>query len=73
MVAERQGGDDRLDQRSPMELPSMSTFVPAVILLFLGALFAVLGLLAAGSLELIVIGLAAIFGAGVLSLAESRA
>ena len=50
----------------------MSTFVPATILVILGALLAVLGLLAAGSLELILIGLAAIFGAGILSLAEAR-
>jgi hypothetical protein len=50
----------------------MSTFVPATILVILGALISVLGLLAAGSLELILIGLAAIFGAGILSLAEAR-
>jgi hypothetical protein len=50
----------------------MSTFVPATILVILGALLAVLGLLAAGSIELILIGLAAIFGAGILSLAEAR-
>jgi len=50
----------------------MSTFVPAAVLTLLGALLAVLGLLAAGSLPLIVIGLAAIFGAGVLSLASNR-
>ena len=51
----------------------MSTFVPATFLVLLGAILTVLGLLAAGSLPLIVIGLVAIFGAGVLSLAESRA
>ena len=50
----------------------MSTFVPAVVLMFLGALLAVLGLLAAGSLPLVVIGLVAVFGAGLLSLADSR-
>lgn len=50
----------------------MSTFVPAAILVVLGALLTMLGLLAAGSLELIIIGVAAVFGAGVLSLAESR-
>ena len=50
----------------------MSTFVPAVILLILGALLAVLGLLAAGSVQLILIGLAAVFGAGLLSLADAR-
>jgi hypothetical protein len=50
----------------------MSTFVPAAILVLLGAVLAVLGLLAAGSIPLIVIGLAAIFGAGVLTIASDR-
>jgi hypothetical protein len=50
----------------------MSTFVPATILVILGALLTVLGLLAAGSLPLVLAGLAAVFGAGILSLAESR-
>ena len=50
----------------------MSTFVPAVVLVLLGAVLAVLGLLAAGSLPLIVVGLAAIFGAGLLTLASDR-
>ena len=50
----------------------MSTFVPATVLTLLGAVFAVLGLLAAGSLPLIVVGLAAIFGAGLLTLAGDR-
>lgn len=50
----------------------MSTFVPAAVLVILGAVLAILGLLAAGSLPLIVIGLAAIFGAGLLTLAADR-
>ena len=50
----------------------MSTFVPAVVLVLLGAVLAVLGLLAAGSLPLIVVGLGAIFGAGLLTLASDR-
>ena len=50
----------------------MSTFVPAMVLTLLGALFAVLGLLAASSLPLIVVGLAAIFGAGLLTLGGDR-
>jgi len=50
----------------------MSTFVPATVLVILGAVLSVLGLLAAGNIELILIGLAAVFGAGILSLAESR-
>ena len=50
----------------------MSTFVPAAILIILGASLAVLGLLAAGSLPLIVVGLASVFGAGVLTLASEK-
>ena len=50
----------------------MSTFVPAAILVILGASLAVLGLLAAGSVTLIVIGLAAVFGAGLLTLASEK-
>jgi hypothetical protein len=50
----------------------MSTFVPAFILLLLGAALAVLGLLAAGSVTLIIVGLAAVFGAGLLTLASER-
>ena len=50
----------------------MSTSVPAAILIVLGASFAVLGLLAAGSLPLIVVGLASVFGAGVLTLASEK-
>ena len=50
----------------------MSANVPATILVFLGALLTLLGLFAAGSMELILIGLAAVFGAGLLSLAEAR-
>ena len=50
----------------------MSTFVPAAALVILGAVFAVLGLFAGGNLPLVVIGLLAIFGAGVLQLAEAR-
>ena len=50
----------------------MSTFVPAAVLVILGAVLAVLGLLAAGSIALVVVGLLAVFGAGLLSLAEAR-
>ena len=50
----------------------MSTFVPAAVLVILGSALAVLGLLAAGSLELIVVGFAAVFGVGLLRLAEAR-
>jgi uncharacterized membrane protein len=62
---------------SPVNQPalgatSMSTFVPATVLVFLGAILTVLGLLVAGSLPLIAIGLMAVFAAGLLSLAPKR-
>jgi len=50
----------------------MSTAVPATFLVILGALLAVLGLFAAGNLAVVVVGLLAIFGAGLLTLAETR-
>jgi hypothetical protein len=50
----------------------MSTAVPATFLVILGALLAVLGLFAAGNLAVVAIGLLAIFGAGLLTLAEAR-
>ena len=50
----------------------MSTAVPATFLVVLGALLAVLGLFAAGNIAVVVIGLRAIFGAGLLTLAEAR-
>ena len=50
----------------------MSTAVPATFLVILGALLAVLGLFAVGNLAVVVVGLLAIFGAGLLTLAETR-
>ena len=50
----------------------MSTFVPATILLLLGAIVAVLGLFAAGNLLVVALGLLAVFGAGLLTLADAR-
>ena len=50
----------------------MSTAVPATFLVILGALLAVLGLFAAGNLAVVVVGLLAIFGAGLLTFAEAR-
>ena len=50
----------------------MSTFVPSFMLVLLGSALAVLGLLVAGSLPLIVVGLSAVFGAGLLTLASDR-
>ena len=50
----------------------MSTFVPATILLLLGAVIAVLGLFVAGNLAVVALGLLAVFGAGLLTLADAR-
>jgi len=50
----------------------MSTAVPATFLVILGALLAALGLFAAGNLAVVMVGLLAIFGAGLLTLAEAR-
>ena len=50
----------------------MSTFVPATILLLLGAMIAVLGLFVAGNLVVVALGLLAVFGAGLLTLADGR-
>ena len=46
--------------------------LPVAALTVLGAIIAVLGLLAAGSIELIAMGLLAIAGAGVLEVALRR-
>ncbi len=45
---------------------------PVAALTILGVLIAALGLFAAGSLEVAVVGLLAVFGAGVLEVLESR-
>ena len=45
----------------------MSTFVPATVLTFMGAVLTFLGLFAAGSLPLMALGVAAVFGAGLLT------
>ena len=55
-----------------LESVPMSTIVPSAVLIILGASLAVLGLLAAGSLPLIVVGLASVFGAGLLTLASEK-
>jgi hypothetical protein len=57
---------------SPFGVSHMSTFIPATILVLLGASLTVLGVLAGGSLALIVIGLAGVFGAGLLNLASAK-
>lgn len=44
--------------------------VPVMVLTVLGALIAVLGLFAAGDIGIVVVGLGAIFGAGLIGVAE---
>ncbi len=50
----------------------MSSSAPVVALTFLGIVIVLLGLLAAGSVELVVIGLLAIAVAGILQVLGSR-
>jgi hypothetical protein len=50
----------------------MSTSLPVAILVFLGALIAVLGLFAAGNIVVTIVGLLAVFGAGVLQVVGAR-
>lgn len=57
--------------RSLGECP-MSTSVPVTTLVILGAVIAVLGLFAAGNIAITVVGLVAVFAAGVLQVAAAR-
>lgn len=50
----------------------MSTSLPVTVLVFLGALIAVLGLFAAGNIVVTIVGLLAVFGAGVLQVVGAR-
>ena len=50
----------------------MSTSMPVLALTSLGILIVVLGLFAAGNLEVAVVGLIAIFAAGVLEVVDRR-
>jgi hypothetical protein len=50
----------------------MSSSVPVMALTFLGIIIVVLGLFAAGSVELIIVGLAAVGLAGILQVAGTR-
>lgn len=50
----------------------MSTSLPVAALTILGIVIAILGLLVAGSIELILVGLGAIAVAGVLQVAGTR-
>jgi hypothetical protein len=47
----------------------METTVPVAALTLLGTILAILGLFVGGSIELVVIGLLSIFGAGLLQVA----
>ena len=50
----------------------MPTTAPVAALTFLGVLLVVLGLFTGGSVGLVVVGLVAIFGAGLLQVAGGR-
>jgi hypothetical protein len=50
----------------------METTAPVAALTIIGIIIAVLGLLVAGNLEIILVGLLAIFGAGLLQVAGRR-
>lgn len=50
----------------------MSTSLPVLVLVFLGALIAVLGIFAAGSIVVSAVGLVAIAFGGVLDVADRR-
>ncbi len=50
----------------------MSMSLPVSALVFLGVLIAVLGLFAAGNIVITIVGLVAVFGAGVLQIAGAR-
>lgn len=50
----------------------MSSSLPISILAILGLLISLLGLFAAGELVMVALGLAAVFGAGVLGIADRR-
>lgn len=50
----------------------MQTTAPVAALTILGILLAVLGLLVAGNVALVVIGLVSVFGAGLLQVAGGR-
>lgn len=50
----------------------METTFPVGALTILGIVLAVLGLFVAGNIQVVVIGLAAVFGAGLLQVAGSR-
>lgn len=50
----------------------MQMSVPVIALTFLGVLLAVLGLFVAGNVTLVVIGLVAVFAAGLLQVLGSR-
>ena len=50
----------------------MATSAPVATLLFLGALTTVLGFFVAGNIQIVIIGLVAVFGAGLLQVLGAR-
>lgn len=47
--------------------------IPVISLTVLGALIAIIGLFAAGNIVIVIVGLGAIFGAGIIGVAERLA
>lgn len=60
------------ERRGVTDDRAMETTTPVAALTILGILLAVLGLFVGGSVGLVLIGLLAIFGAGVLQVAGAR-
>jgi hypothetical protein len=55
------------------EAVGMTSNVPTLVLTFLGALVALLGLFAAGSIGVVAVGLLAVFAAGLIHRQDSEA
>jgi hypothetical protein len=51
---------------------TMATNAPVVALVFLGVLTTLLGFFAAGNIQVVIIGLVAVFGAGLLQVLGAR-
>jgi hypothetical protein len=71
MAARRDAPDD-LARTTARSETQMSTSAPVATLVILGAVIAVLGLFAAGSLVVTSVGLLAVFAAGVLQIVETK-
>ncbi len=64
-------GDHWLTNQS-FRSTSVTTSAPVATLLFLGALTTLLGFFVAGNIQIVIIGLVAVFGAGLLQVLGAR-